>query len=61
MIACNICGDECGPWLLDHQIGWVCEDCEESGRYEQKLKELGENEQLRELRVRRPDGSEPVS
>ena len=29
MGVCVLCGDTQGPWSLEEDMGWVCEDCEE--------------------------------
>ena len=43
-IMCAICMNVDGPWQYVDGIGFVCEDCEEDGKLEAKLKEK-ENDQ----------------
>ena len=43
-IMCAICMNVDGPWAYYNGIGFVCEDCEEDGKLEAKLKEK-ENDQ----------------
>ena len=49
MIICALCGDNCGPWIFQEGIGFVCEDCEEDGKLE---------DAKRELQMRRSDKSD---
>lgn len=43
-VMCALCMNVDGPWTYYEGIGFVCEDCEENGKLEAKLKEK-ENDQ----------------